>query len=205
MNGLTLAFVLGTMYVMLANCHGETGAENKYTQKEYFFCKPSTGPFAKNLREAKQICDSEPTCRMFFSHDNVYLSCPEGSVPTKTRDNDVLYIKEEPLLSRTKLTVDGIMEANGLSCWTCPFDASGKDDCLIDGSKLGQSLGCPPEANACGTLLIDDVTAPLRYNRRCALNNGKDGCVKVNVRAEGKIYPGRQCFCSTGDDCNTNV
>ena len=90
-----------------------------------------------------------------------------------------------------------------MSCWECPFDNSGKDECMINGSKLGIAMGCPSIANACGTLIVDDDTAPIRYNRMCALSKGEDGCFKVKLNVEGKIYPGRQCFCSTGNNCNT--
>ena len=54
---------------------------------------------------------------------------------------------------------------------------------------------------------LDDETAPIRYNRRCASNNGlDDGCTKANIEMpDGTVYPGRVCFCTSGDDCNTEV
>jgi len=97
--------------------------------------------------------------------------------------------------------------ANGLSCYTCPFSSSGEDKCLTDGAELGESTECNNFQNACETLAIDDVTAPLRYNRRCARNvGGEDGCQEANIQLpDGELYPGRVCFCSTGDNCNTEV
>ena len=86
---------------------------------------------------------------------------------------------------------------------TCPLDNSGQDGCLIDGTKLGKSEECSPDANSCGTIIVDDDTAPIRYSRGCG--SGKDGCEHLDIRLDDKIYPARICFCSTGDDCNTKV
>merc|ERR1711894_86168 len=58
--------------------------------------------------------------------------------------------------------------ANGLSCWTCPYTGSGEDECLTSGDSLGESTECSEFQKFCETLAIDDESAPLRYNRRCA-------------------------------------
>merc|ERR1712080_185856 len=105
------------------------------------------------------------------------------------------------------LTISMAMgHANGLSCWTCPFTSSGEDLCLTDGAELGESRECNSFQNACETLAIDDETAPLRYNRRCARSTGEDGCTEANIQTpDGNVYPGRICFCTTEDNCNTIV
>merc|ERR1711894_415537 len=97
--------------------------------------------------------------------------------------------------------------ANGLSCWTCPYTGSGEDECLTSSDSLGESTECSGGLqNACETLAIDDESAPLRYNRRCAHNFGSDGCQEANIQTpDGNTYPGRVCFCSSGDNCNTEV
>ena len=70
------------------------------------------------MRDAKQVCDSEPTCKMFeagaIESENVqsvvtgFWSCPDGSVPTKW--GHALYIKEGKLRSTNVLNlVDGIL------------------------------------------------------------------------------------------------
>lgn len=95
--------------------------------------------------------------------------------------------------------------ANGLSCYTCPFTGSGEDKCLTSSDDLGESAACNTFQNACETLAIDDESAPLRYNRRCARST-EDGCTEANIQTpDGNTYPGRICFCTSGDDCNTEV
>ena len=56
------------------------------------------------------------------------------------------------------------------------------------------------------TLFLDDESAPLRYNRRCARNLAhQEGCIEANIQTpDGNTYPGRVCFCDT-DDCNDIV
>jgi len=98
-----------------------------------------------------------------------------------------------------------VLQTNGLSCWVCPFTSTGNDKCLVDGSQFGKSMGCYSVENACLTLIVDDNTAPIRYNRRCGESNLEDGCVKVNLTLAGITYPGRACSCTTGDNCNTKV
>jgi hypothetical protein len=94
--------------------------------------------------------------------------------------------------------------ANGLSCWTCPFTASGEDKCLFGADDLGQKGDCSGFQDSCETLAIDDESAPLRYNRRCArLGANALGCTEVQISTpDGETYPGRICFCQE-DDCNT--
>merc|ERR1712051_701891 len=95
------------------------------------------------------------------------------------------------LLALTLFVSLAIGYANGLSCYTCPFSSSGEDKCLTDGAELGESTECNNFQNACETLAIDDVTAPLRYNRRCARNvGGEDGCQEANIQLpDGELYP----------------
>merc|ERR1711894_408684 len=82
--------------------------------------------------------------------------------------------------------------ANGLSCWTCPYTGSGEDECLTSGDSLGESTECSEFQKFCETLAIDDESAPLRYNRRCAPHLGPEGCTEANIQTpDGNIYPGR--------------
>jgi hypothetical protein len=66
------------------------------------------------LKRAKEVCDSEATCKMFGHffdkpHFSYFFSCPEGSVVIKSGDNWALYIKESKSRSTNMLNlVDGI-------------------------------------------------------------------------------------------------
>ena len=91
-----------------------------------------------------------------------------------------------------------------MNCYECPFSTTGKDTCLTDGSQMGKSLECDVGNNACATLIIDDDSAPFKYNRRCGINPGKDGCVKTTVWLN-QWYKGQVCYCTTGDNCNTDI
>lgn len=114
--------------------------------------------------------------------------------------------RDEKYVLRDKWTSDNVGQpANGLSCWICPYTRTGKDECLMDGTDLGRSMECSGDNNACESLIIDSDTAPIRYNRRCGISPGSDGCKHVQVRFQGQDYPGRICFCTSGSDCNINV
>ena len=53
-------------------------------------------------------------------------------------------------------------------------------------------------------VILDDDSAPLKYNRRCA-RSSDEGCQEVNIQTpDGNVYPGRVCFCKE-DKCNDVV